>query len=61
LQQFFNSAFAPVDNPAPIWQFSDEILDLFNTIPHFNVLLLVLVLGLTIIMGVFILKTFLKT
>jgi hypothetical protein len=61
LQQFFDSAFAPVVSPAPIWQFSDEILALFNAIPYFNVLIISLVLGLTILMAVFTLKTFLKS
>jgi hypothetical protein len=61
LKQFFDSAFSPVVQPEPLWQFSDGIMGLFGTIPYFNTLLLVLLLALTTLISVFIVKTFLKS
>lgn len=61
LKQFFIKAFATPVIPDTIWAFTVQIKGIFNTIPYFNELMSVAIIGITILMIVFILKTFLKT
>jgi len=61
LQQFLASAFATPIIPDEIWTFNDNILAVFNAIPYFNILIYSAVLGITILIIVFILKTFLNS
>ncbi|GAI14045.1 unnamed protein product, partial [marine sediment metagenome] len=60
-KSFFVSAFAPPSTPESIWIVSDGVLGIFNNIPYFNVMVSALALGLMLIFGFAILKTFLKT
>ena len=60
-KNFFINAFAPPESFDEIWTFSDSILGIFNAIPHWQLLITVLGIGLMIIFGIVILKLFLKT
>lgn len=57
---FVEKAFT---NPEPqnIWVFSDEIMSVFETIPYWSTLTFVLGIGILIIVGMAILKQFLRT
>jgi hypothetical protein len=54
------SAFSTPITPASIWSFNSQTLQVFNAIPYWDTLILVLILGLTILMIVFIFKQFLR-
>jgi len=60
LREFFTNAFVPPTTPEAIWTFPDEIKAVFNAIPYFNVLMSVMILGISILIIVFILKQFTK-
>lgn len=60
-KNFFINAFAPPESFDEIWVFSDSILGIFNSIPYWQTLIVVLGIGLMIIFGIVILKLFLKT
>lgn len=60
-KNFFIYAFAPPETPDEIWTFSDSILGIFNSIPYWNTLIVVLGVCLMLIFGITILKSFLRT
>jgi len=60
IKQFFVSAFAPPSAYTPLYTFSTELKSLFVSIPYFSTLFAAALLGLTVIMVVFIFKTFLR-
>jgi hypothetical protein len=61
LYQFFVFAFKPPTAFQTIWSFPTAIIDLFYSVPYFNVLVSAALVGITIIFVMFILKTFLQT
>ena len=58
LKEFFYTAFATPILPEQIWTFPTEVKQVFASIPHFDTLISVAVIGITILMIIFILKTF---
>jgi hypothetical protein len=60
LKQFFINAFASPSTPETIWAFDTGTKSIFNSIPYFNVMISVAVLGTGILIIVFILKQFVK-
>lgn len=61
LKNFGISALQDPQMPEEIWTFNSEILAVFDAIPYWNIIIYVLVLGLSILFVFFILKTFLRT
>lgn len=57
---FVEKAFLTPE-PQNIWGFSDEVMAIFEKIPHWTTLTSVLGVGILIIVGVAILKQFLRT
>jgi len=57
---FVGKAFATPE-PKNIWSFNDEIIAVFDTIPYWSEMGFVLGLGILIIIGIAILKNFLRT
>jgi hypothetical protein len=61
LYQFFIFALKSPTAFQPIWNFPRAIIDLFYSVPYFNVLIESALVGITIIFVMYILRTFLKT
>lgn len=61
LKQLFASALAAPPEGPDIYHFDAATLSIFDKIPYWNTLIFALVLGITILMVVFALKTFLKS
>jgi len=63
LRYFFTTAFstAPIPDPTATYTFSQEILDVFNTIPNWSIFSSVLGAGIILIIGISGLKLLLKT
>lgn len=53
---FFVSAFAPPVEPEISWIFPEQILELFNAIPYWNILMFSLGAGISILLLVFVFK-----
>ncbi|GAH91230.1 unnamed protein product [marine sediment metagenome] len=60
-KNFFVSAFAPPESYEEIWTFPNSILGIFDSIPYWDTLIVVLGVGLMLIFGIVILKVFLRT
>lgn len=58
LKQFFYSAFASPITPDTIWTFDAGTKSVFAHIPYFGTMISVAIIGITILMIIFILKTF---
>ena len=61
LKEFLTSALAAPPAGPDIYHFDTGVLSIFSQVPYWNILLFSAVLGITILMIVFILKTFLKS
>jgi len=61
LKEFLTSALAAPPVSPDIYHFDAGVLSIFSTIPYWTTLMFSLVIGVTILMIVFIIKTFLKT
>ena len=61
LKNFLASALATPPAGPDIFHFDTGILSIFSIVPYWNTLIFALVIGITILMIIFILKTFLKT
>jgi hypothetical protein len=61
LKQFLTLALASPPQGPGIYTFDTGVLSIFAQVPYWNILIFSAVLGITILMIVFILKTFLKT
>lgn len=61
LKNFGAAALSNPIIPDEIWTFPNEVLMVFDAIPYWNIIIYVLVLGLSILFVFFILKTFLRT
>lgn len=60
-KNFGTYALADPETPEPIWEFSNEILMVFDAIPYWSTIIFVLVLGLSILFIFYILRTFLRS
>jgi hypothetical protein len=60
IKTFFVFAFATPETYTPLYTFSANVKSIFASIPYFSTLFSVALLGLTIVMVVFIFKTFLR-
>lgn len=61
IYQFFVYTLKPAPAFTTIWSFPSAIVDLFYSVPYFNVLVSAAMLGITIIFVMFILKSFSNT
>jgi len=61
LKNFFLSAFAAPVAPDHLYTFSPEILAVFDAIPYWTEVKMVLAIGVSIVMLFFVLRTVLKT
>jgi len=60
LKTFFAGALATPTTPETIWTFDTGIKQVFNSIPYFETIISVALIGLCILFVFFILKQFLK-
>lgn len=58
LKEFFYTALATPITPDTIWTFDTATKGVFASIPYFGTMMFVAICGITILMIVFILKTF---
>ena len=61
VKAFFENAFSPIIPAGEIWTMPANVLAIFDAIPYWNEIMLVLSVGLMLIFGFFIIKQFLKT
>lgn len=61
LRQFFITAFGPPIATTELWTFPSDVLGLFGGIPYFDIIVQGAIIALTLMMCVYIVKSFLKT
>ena len=61
VKSFFTTALGPPIPVDEIWEFSSEIVGVFNAIPYWSEIVVVLGLGIMIIFSFYIIKQFLRT
>ncbi|GAH94193.1 unnamed protein product [marine sediment metagenome] len=61
VKSFFLTALAPPIPAGEVWVFGTEIVDIFNAVPYWSEIIVVLGLGIMIIFSFYIIKQFLRT